>query len=410
MKAGPDNFVAKFAAPANFGLKLWGVGKGVAKGGEARSLDRAGSGLVSERGAVRPKLALTCLLSLTALLALAPSAFAASRAHDSTFPTSAAPSAMAVNDANGDIYVIDVNDGTLARYDSSGAAKDFTCGTCSGNTISGFGFPGAGGAQVAVDSSSGRIYVTDVGDVQVFDSTGEPLAPLDGSSTPNGAYSTACGVAVDQSTGDVYVGDINDFTNGAIWRYSPSGGAIAETDYSGGVLSPTLVCNVAAAQGTVYGADSFFGTDIYAFDNADFTDPGPNASPPSTLIDSAATAIYADSHNADLYADKGSVIDVSDSTGAALYSFGSGDFGSSSGVAVMPTPTGKAYVADAAAGEIDVYGAPPPRDHLSTFPTSAAPSAMAVNDANGDIYVIDVNDGTLARYDSSGAAKDFTCG
>ena len=359
--------------------------------------------------------ALALAVASLALLALAPSALATPRVHDSTIPTSAAPSAMAVNDSNGDIYVIDVNDGTLARYDSTGAAKAFTCGTCSGNTLSGFVFPGAGGAQVAIDSTSGRIYVTNISEVDVFDQTGAQIATLNGASTVGGAngdglYATVCGVGVDQSNGNVYVGDINDFTNGVIWRYTPSGGAIAEADYSGAISAPTPLCNVAAAQGSVYSADSFSAADVYAFADSDFSAAGAPALAPATLIDSGATAIYADSHSANLYADKGGQIDVSDNTGAPLYSFGSGDFGSSSGVAVMPSPTGKAYVADAAAGEIDVYAVPPPRDHVSTIPTSAAPSAMAVNDSNGDIYVIDVNDGTLARYDSTGAAKAFTCG
>ena len=45
--------------------------------------------------------------------------------------------------------------------------------------------------------------------------------------------------------------------------------------------------------------------------------------------------------------------------GADLYSFGFGDFARSSGVAVLPSPTGKAYVSDGEAGEIDVYGPGP---------------------------------------------------
>ncbi|MGB7685723.1 MAG: IPT/TIG domain-containing protein [Solirubrobacterales bacterium] len=286
---------------------------------------------------------------------LLPSSAAAALSLEESFATGGEPSPIAVDDSNGDIYFGDLTSGNVFRLDSTGAAKNFTCGTCSGNTLGGgFTFPGAGGSQIAVDSNSGRIYVTNLLSIEIFDNTGEFLGTLNGASTFNGEYAAACGVAVDQSSGNVYVGDIAE----RVWRYTPDGGTIEEADYSGGIVTPMPACNVAAAQGIVYAADSFNVGEVRAFDNTDFA-LGEPPSPSSTPIDTATTAIYADSTTADLYADKGSVIDVSDSSGADLYSFGSGDFGSSSGVAVMPSPTGNAYVTDLAAGEIDVFGPPP---------------------------------------------------
>ncbi len=324
---------------------------------------------------------------------------------EESFATGGEPSPIAVDDSNGDIYFGDLTTGNVFRLDSTGAAKNFTCGTCSGNTLGGgFTFPGAGGSQIAVDSNSGRIYVTNLLSIEIFDNTGEFLGTLNGDSTFNGEYAAACGVAVDQSSGDVYVGDIAE----RVWRYTPDGGTIEETDYSGGIVTPMPACNVAAAQGIVYAADSFNVGEVRAFDNADFA-LGEPPSPSSTPIDTATTAIYADSTTADLYADKGSVIDVSDSSGADLYSFGSGDFGSSSGVAVMPGAS-KAYVTDLAAGEIDVYSPPPPRVLETSFATGGEPSPIAVDDSNGDIYVGDLATGSVSRLDSTGAAKNFTCG
>jgi IPT/TIG domain/Divergent InlB B-repeat domain len=294
-------------------------------------------------------------LAFVALLLIPSLASAASRTHETAFPTSEEPSVIAVDESNGDVYVGDVGGiGSVSRYDSSGAPKNFTCEGCSGNTLSGFFLvPGAG--QVAVDSNSGRIYITAPFSllVEVFDNTGEHLATLDGTGTPNHTFAVfPCGVAVDQSTGDVYVGDYGGF----VWRYTPSGGDIEESDYSGAVATPMPTCNVAAAQGVVYASNSLELGDVRAYADADFADTEPPPSPPSTLIDTGATAIYADSATADLYADKGSAIDVSDHTGADLYSFGSGDFGSSSGVAAMPSLTGKAYVSDPEGDEVDVYG------------------------------------------------------
>jgi DNA-binding beta-propeller fold protein YncE len=297
------------------------------------------------------------VVSFTILLCaglLAPTfASATSRNLETSIPTGEGPVALAVDDSNGDIYVSEFVEETLlnvSRFDSTGAPKNFTAGPNAGtNKLTGFFSPGLGASQVAVDSNSGRIYVTNLSTIEVFENTGEPLTTLNGSSTPAGEFTpAACGVAVDQSTGNVYVGAF-----GAVWRYTPSGGSIAESDFSGGITPPMATCNVAAAQGVVYAANTFEVGEVRAFNDSDFA-TGEPPSPSSTLIDEGGTAVYADSANADAYVDKGNVIDVSDSTGADLYSFGSGDFGSSTGVAVMPSP-GKAYVSDAENEEVDVY-------------------------------------------------------
>jgi DNA-binding beta-propeller fold protein YncE len=352
-------------------------------------------------------------LAIVALCAglLAPTLASASRNLETSIPTGVGPTALAVDDSNGDIYVSEFLEETLSvsRFDSTGAAKNFTAGPNAGtNKLTGSFSFGPGASQVAVDSNSGRIYVTNLSAVEVFENTGEPLTSINGSSTPNHSYEASCGVAVDQSSGEVYVGDHAGF----VWRYTPSGGSIEEANFSGGVSAPMPVCNVAAAQGIVYASDSLAAGEARAFKDSDFEATEPPPSPSSTLIDEGATAIYADSTNADLYVDKGSVIDVSDSSGTDLYSFGSGDFGSSSGVAVMPSPTGKAYVSDAEGEEVDVYGAPLPRSLETSIPTGVGPTALAVDDSNGDIYVSEFLEETLSvsRFDSTGAAKNFTAG
>src|ERR1043166_5359561 len=158
---------------------------------------------------------------------LAPTfASATSRNLETSIPTGAGPSALALNVSNGDIYVAEFvgESFNVSRFDSTGAAKNFTAGANAGtNKLTGFFAAGLGTAQVAVDSNSGRIYVTNLFTVEVFENTGEPLTTLNGSSTPAGEFTpAACGVAVDQSTGNVYVGAF-----GAVWRYTPSGGSIA---------------------------------------------------------------------------------------------------------------------------------------------------------------------------------------
>ena len=370
----------------------------------------------------------TCLAALIlataalAVLALAPGASAAlRRSHEGSFPTVTSPSSVAVNDVNGDTYVADPNNFTVSRYDSQGNPKNFTCApgpgcNFSGNTLTGFTFSVPGAIEIAVDKNSGRVYVTDSANgVMVFDQTGQQIADLNGASTPNGAFAIACGVAVDQSTGEVYVDDINDFTNGIVWRYTPSGGTIAESGYSGGLKTPAPTCNVAAAQGHVYASETFDLGDgnagiVYGFSDSDFTAPGPNASPTTTPIGTGASALAADPTSADAYVDQGNQVAVADSAGNSLYSFGSGDFSTSTGVAVRGF--GGVYVSDADHNEIDTYTPPlqpGTRHHLGSFPTVTSPSSVAVNDVNGDTYVADPNNFTVSRYDSQGNPKNFTC-
>jgi hypothetical protein len=307
---------------------------------------------------------------VSACVSVAPALGAEARVYQSSFGLFSGAAEVAVNDANGDVYAIDTAEGTVSRFDSTGAPKDFTAGPDAGtNTLHGppFFFPGPQAVQVAVDKTSGRIYVTSFSEVDVYDQTGVQVATLNGASTPNGAYGGACGVAVDQSTGNVYVGDINDFTNGIVWRYTPSGGSIAEADYSGAVKAPMPVCNVAAAQGVVYASNSFESGEVRAFQDSDFAMGAPPLAS-SILVGTGATTLYADSANADVYLDDGSLIHVFDSTGTHLYDFGSGEFASSAGVAVMPG-AGTAYVSDGAAGQIDVFG---PQVVLPIATTNAA--------------------------------------
>jgi phosphodiesterase/alkaline phosphatase D-like protein len=325
-------------------------------------------------GSGAPSLGLAPLLALAAIAALALALASSASAHLtrpylSSFPTTS-PAGLGVDQQNGDIYALDTSNGVVRRYDTSGAAKNFTAGPDSGtNTLGGsspFTFFGAPVGAVAVDRSGGlsdgNIYVADfgpsfTGEVRVFSNDGTPLTTLTGSGTPAGAFAVGLWLGVDQSTGDLYVGDANDFSNGRVWRYSPSSGTVAEGDYSGGIAAAGPLCGVAAAQGHVYTADICNSGEVRSYAASDFA-TGPPPSPSSTLIDTGVTALAADPSTGDLYIDKGDSVSVFDSGGASLYSFGSpSDFGSSFGVAVKDGG-GDAYVSDPAAGEIDVFGPP----------------------------------------------------
>ena len=128
------------------------------------------------------------------------------------------PFGLAVNPANGDLYVVD------------GAAEVIDVFSAAGKYESQFGGPGTGDGQlsggiygVAVDSD-GNVYVAsgagaEAGRVQEFNASGDFVKVLDSGDSLS--------VAVDASTDDVYVGDLDPSTGASsINMYTPSGALI----------------------------------------------------------------------------------------------------------------------------------------------------------------------------------------
>jgi hypothetical protein len=345
------------------------------------------------------------------------------REHESTFGSFAgeSPQALTVDQATGDVYVVDPSGKKLWRFSSTGAAKDFTAGPDAGtNTLTGLSFPSfTSYAEVAADASSGpskgNIYVTINGQVSVFASSGEPLGSLSGSGTPSGSFGEDCGVAVDQSNGDLYVAS----RGSRIWRYSPSGTPVVEANYSGGIETSIEPCQIAVANGNVYAKDwqetfpveGAGALDAYAISAFAVGSP-PLAS--GTLFVSKATAVATDPMSGDVYVDERTKVTVYGPTGTPLYNYGAGEVGTrSTGVAVMSG--GNSYVSDASNNKVHVYGPtlePGSRANLGEFGsfTGASPQALTVDQATGDVYVVDPSGKELWRYSAGGAPKDFTAG
>jgi hypothetical protein len=378
----------------------------------------------------------------TCTVAFAPSALAATPTYDHSFGSASIPSgepqALATDQSNGDVYAIDQTNGYVRRFDSAGNPKNFTAGPDSGTNTLGAaaGTTAAGttpfaffGDQVAVDRSGGAtdgdIYVLDqgptaTGEVHIYSNAGAPLGVIDGTDTPNGTFgfggAPACGIAVDQSNGNLYVGEPGDFTNGNVWRYTPSGGTITESDYSGGITADNeLICNVAVAQGTVFAAAStvFGDGSVHAYPTSAFATGSPPHQSGTQIVASGANALDVNPTTGNVYVDLGDHISVFDSTGASVFNFGSSsDFSGSAGVAVKAD--GTTYVGDTAAHEIDVYSPPQPPTYQSSFGSASIPSgepqALATDQSNGDVYAIDQTNGYVRRFDSSGAPKNFTAG
>jgi hypothetical protein len=383
----------------------------------------AGSTQAKSLGRTRFAQAAVLAVAIVSLLAFAATPASASllRKHEGSFGSfgGESPGALTVDQSSGDVYAVDANQDRVLRFNSAGLPHNFSAGPDAGtNELSGLSFEDFPSFnELAVDSSGGpsdgNLYVTQRGphEVKVFASSGEPLGALTGTNTPNSSFGEICGVAVDQSNGDVYLAD----SSGFVWRYSPTGSTVAESNYSGGISVPFAPCQLAAAQGKVYvNAYSEFGpAPLNQFSASEFALGSP-PSPSSNQITSQARAVATDPSNGDVYADEGGKITVYGSGGSPKYSFGEGDFGfASAGVAVRGG--GDVYVADPSAHEVDAYGAalePGTRAHFSSFGSfgGESPEALTVDQSSGDVYAVDAYQDRVLRFNSAGLPHNFSAG
>ncbi|HWM54866.1 MAG TPA: NHL repeat-containing protein [Solirubrobacterales bacterium] len=310
------------------------------------------------------------------------------------------PQAIAVDQSNGDLYVISSTGDTVSRFNSSGLPKNFTAGPNAGaSTLTGFGFTEPTASQIAIDNSGGpadgSIYVTNSqsNKIEIFATDGMPLGALDGSSTPSANFSEPCGVAVDQSSGDLYIGD---FFSEQIWRYSPSGGAIEETDYSGGIATSIVPCQMAVSVENLYVAYYANEGPTRKYSTSAFTKAVPFVSGSDFF---KGFAVATDPSNGDIYLDRGNQVEVFNSSGSLLYKFGLGDFSASAGVAVR------------ASGDVYVNN----RTYVAVYEPSGAPvldggeplkiglgslgDGYGVAVSGGRVYVPDAADQTVKVYE-----------
>jgi hypothetical protein len=251
---------------------------------------------------------------------------------------------VAIDPADGDIYVFDGGDGEVYKFDSVGAPVDFSAtGT---NSVEGAGTAGSGEGELAIappgspGATAGDIYVATIAKVAVYSPAGEPIGEL----TAEEAGGETCGVATDPS-GHIFV---NVF-NGGIHEYVPKTNpfkAEDETDHSASELREIGACNVAAdTLGNFYAA-SFNGNNGTA-ELEGLADPEPS------VVDSSANTIAVASEGNDLYADRGDEIRQYDSAGNLLGAFGSGALSGSVGIALSPDDA-KVYVG--ASTKVRIYG------------------------------------------------------
>jgi hypothetical protein len=179
---------------------------------------------------------------------------------------------------------------------------------------------------------NGDFYAKEyTGAIAVYKANGEKLGELAG-------YSGACGLAVDQSTGDVYVGD---YGTGEVRRFTPVSNStpVSKANYTETAIIPSGVaepCQVAAdTSGHVY-VSAWPSGPLYRFEASAFA-----AAPPTlggVQITSPALSAYVDPETDELYVNQGSKIEIfAPGGGEEIMSFGEGQIFGSSAIAVNST-------------------------------------------------------------------------
>ncbi len=147
-----------------------------------------------------------------------------------------------------------------------------------------FGAPGSGAGQlsgpvgVAVDESSGDVYVADAGNnrVEEFGPEGKYLATITGAETPAGSFSNPNGVAVDNSAspakGDLYVMDVGHH---AIDVFNSSGKYLSQIKGTPSSFAGELKGVAVDASGDLWAYDEYYELPYGEIGNvAEFSDTG----------------------------------------------------------------------------------------------------------------------------------------
>jgi NHL repeat len=287
---------------------------------------------------------------VVAVLAILVTAFAAAGASATTghryvgqfgAPGSAAgsfsgPAGVAVQQSTGDVYVADQGNNRVEKFTAGGELLLSFSGTPAGS------FSGPTG--VAVDPTSGDVYVTGQFNnaVDKFSSSGVYVSQLDGTATPAGTLSGPWGVAVDPSNGNVYVADAN---NAVVDVFSSTGTYLTQFG-TGTLIFPTSIAVDGAS--SVYVVDAAFGL-LFKY-------PPLGAGEPTVIETSGPQAVAVNPTSNTVYVGESAaagpqVSELSAGGVSRIYTFGAGRIGGIGGLAVNPL-SDEVYLSDQANSDV----------------------------------------------------------
>ncbi|MGN6254355.1 MAG: hypothetical protein ACTHO8_05165 [Solirubrobacterales bacterium] len=237
-----------------------------------------------------------------------------------------APTFVAVDESTGDVYVADTADRLVSKFSSEGAL------------VAGWGNNGAGGGANG----------------QLNGSPGEP-------------FNILAGIATD-SAGDLWVYD----ENGEMREFGPDGGFLTEWNSGYGVTDEGIALDPV---GNLYVVRGSLAVEKFSPAGGDEGEVDPSGT---------ATALAIDSGSGDLYVAVGNAVNRFHSECSApcgvAESFGAGNLESAAGIAVN-AGAGDVYVSDPLANEIKIFSAATVPDAV----TGAADGAETIADLQGSV-------------------------
>ncbi|MGH2975624.1 MAG: hypothetical protein ACRDLL_12255 [Solirubrobacterales bacterium] len=331
---------------------------------------------------------------------------------ESSFGTFTNIQSLAVDQANGNLYALDIGgEKSVSRSDSEGNPVNFSASApyISGNTLtgtSGGGFSISGGpdeTQVAIappgspGGTAGNIYVAEsnAGSVAVFAPSGQFLGKIDGSgNTTSHSGGEICGVATDPA-GNLYLGYFSQHID----KYVPTVNPPLNSDFNSTIFGVGGICNIAASSDHVFGIKWSQGP-ITSYPLSLFPGGGgeADASAAGTVIsdESAPVSTAAvDASNDDLYLDELTRIAQLSSAGSLIGRSSSGSTTGSRGVAIDSSGTasdGNLY-ASSGGTKVEIYGPP------TTLPDATTEAASEIHRTTA----------TLNGKVSAAGGPDATC-
>ncbi len=317
------------------------------------------------------------------------------------------PWGVAVDQTSGDVYVTDAYHNRVDKFDGSGmflmawgwgvlngASELQTCTTSCQEGLEGKG-PGqlAGLLSVAVDQTSGDVYVGSDDSVVKFDASGKFLSFFGEEGTGNGQFHGYTDVAVGPA-GRVYVGD-----QGRVQVFEPSGAwkeTISFTGLSGSENIGSLAIDASGDMFVRFGQSVFDGIPgVHEY--------GPNGVEKAEFDTGSTTvAALALDGSGDLFVgDSGGGFHVLEysSDGNLLASFGQSTAQFALGMGLAPTPDAPLYVTHENKEPLEVYVSISPTPKPGP-PAIEAGSVSAVPARRGDATV-------NATIDAEGVASAY---
>jgi DNA-binding beta-propeller fold protein YncE len=291
------------------------------------------------------------------------------------------PNGIAVEEYSGDVYVADIGNNTVSKFDANGTPVAFECTTCSayvaGNQITGtptgpFSFQDTPGtpAEIAVDNSSspsdpnaGDLYVLDGGHgvIDKFNDKGEYLSQIPGPAT---------GFALG-ANGEVHVETIAE--NGVAAGPTGDDYVLGETSGINGLNACSCVSKFGGGlDGELRGLSSAPGAKILGEQNDLGEVDASGLGDVAVAVDPVSGHLYVDDQssvaewdtgamNGDLFGAAGEILPTATQIGSSFSALGlSGVSGKEEGGIAVNGASGDIYVSNPGDGEVYVFASTPP--------------------------------------------------